>query len=627
MQDHSKINTPPPLQSPRIGMAQPMMRGVNRFTQAHERPRNFAKTVARLMGYFREQWFVLVIIFALSLAASAAALAGPFLIGRVIDGLVEPADVPELAFIFLILPIMYAWDGLSHFMQTWVVAGASQKLVKTLRGLLFKHLQSLPIKFFDSHMHGELMSRLSNDTDNIAGILGMALVSLASVAITLTGVLIMMLWLSPTMTFFTLVSVPLFFIVSKGIASQTRKYFRNSQVALGMLNAKIEEDISGMAVIKAYGCESRAVEEFARINEDLRYAGTRAQIWSGFIMPAMNVINNLSLAVVAFAGSVLAINGHITVGVIATFIAYSRQFSRPLNEMAGVYNQLQSALASAERVFDILDEPGEKADPPGAVELDNPRGDISFTKVRFGYKPGVPVIDDFSFHAQTGSVIALVGPTGAGKTTIVNLVTRFYDIDAGSIVLDGHPLEEYTRSTLRRAFGIVLQDTYLFTGTILDNLRYGYPDATEDEVAAAAKLVGVDRFIAQLPEGYNTVLTENSRTLSQGQRQLLAITRCVLANPAILILDEATSSVDTRTEIKIQKAMGMLMRGRTSFVIAHRLRTVAGADQILVIDSGMIVEQGNHASLMAAGGMYSRMFEMQLRGLEVSNDSLIRVPN
>jgi len=616
MQNNSRPNTQQQT-PPRVGMGRPMMGG-NRFQREKERPKNFAKTVARLLSYFREQWFVLVIIFALSLAASLAALVGPFLIGRVIDGLVDPTDVPELALIFVLLPIMYAWDGISHFMQTWVVAGASQKLVKTLRGILFKHLQSLPIKFFDSHMHGELMSRLSNDTDNIAGILGMALVSMTSVTITLTGVLAMMLWLSPTMTFFTLVSVPLFFLVSKAIATQTRKYFRGQQVALGLLNAKIEEDISGMAVIKAYGCENRTVEEFARINEDLRYAGTRAQIWSGFIMPAMNVINNLSLAVVAFAGSVLVIRGNLTVGIIATFIAYSRQFSRPLNEMAGVYNQLQSALASAERVFDIIDEPVEKADPPGAIALDSPKGDISFEGVRFGYKPDVPIITDCNFHAPTGSVIALVGPTGAGKTTIVNLVTRFYDVDAGSIVLDGRPLEEYTRTTLRRAFGIVLQDTYLFTGTIMDNLRYGHPTATEEEVAAAAKLVGVDHFIAQLPDGYNTVLTENSRTLSQGQRQLLAITRCVLANPAILILDEATSSVDTRTEVKIQQAMGMLMQGRTSFVIAHRLRTVAGADQILVIDKGRIVEQGNHASLMAAGGMYARMFEMQLKGLEVS---------
>jgi len=592
-----------------------MQRAGNRFMRAEERPKNLAKTVLRLLSYFRGQWTVLVIIFGLSLGAATAALVGPFFVGRIIDGLTAPEGVPELVFIFLFLPVLYAWDAASLFFQNWVVAGASQKLVKNLRALLFKHLQSLPIKFFDSHMHGELMSRLSNDTDNIAGILGLALVSLTSVVITLTGVLIMMLWLSPTMTFFALVSVPLFFLVSKSIASQTRRHFRNQQVSLGLLNAKIEEDISGMAVIKAYGAESHNIAEFARINEDLRVAGTQAQVWSGFIMPAMNVINNMSLAVVAFAGSVLAIRGSITVGIIATFIAYARQFGRPLNEMAGVYNQLQSALASTERVFEILDEEGENADRPNAVDLSAPQGDIGFEAVSFGYNSETQVIKDFNFHVKSGSVIALVGPTGAGKTTIVNLVTRFYDVDEGRIMLDGQPLSHYTRNSLRRAFGIVLQDTYLFTGTILDNLRYGNPVVTQEEVAAAAKLVGVDRFIAQLPQGYNTVLTENSRSLSQGQKQLLAITRAILADPAILILDEATSSVDTRTEIKIQEAMSLLMQGRTSFVIAHRLRTVVNADYILVIDQGRILEQGNHQSLMAQGGMYRRMFDMQLKGV------------
>jgi len=591
------------------------MRGGNRFMREKERPKNFTKTLFRLLGYFRGQQYVLMLIFALALGTTAAALAGPFLTGRVIDSLADEYAVPYITLIFGAMILLYVWDSIAHFIQNWVVAGASQRLVYTLRGILFKHLQRLPVKFFDRYMHGELMSRLSNDTDNIAGILGTALVQLTSISITLVGVLGMMLWLSPTMTFFSLVSVPLFFIVSKTIASKTRNYFRSQQVALGQLNAKIEEDITGMAVIKAYGCESRTVAEFAQINEDLRKAGTGAQIWSGFIMPIMNVINNLSLAVIALAGSILAINGNITVGMIAAFIAYSRQFGRPLNELAGTYNQFQSALASCERVFEILDETEEAPDPVGAVELAKTRGDISFTNVRFGYEPGKPIIDNCTFDAPPGTVVALVGPTGAGKTTIVNLITRFYDIDEGQITLDGRPLTMYTRNSLRRTFGIVLQDTYLFTATLMDNLRYGRPEATEDEVIAAAKLVGAHHFISQMPEGYQTKLTENSRNLSQGQRQLLAITRCVLADPDILILDEATSSVDTHTEMRIQKAMEKLMQGRTSFVIAHRLRTIVNADQILVIDKGQIVEQGSHVQLLAQQGVYHRMYEMQLNGI------------
>ena len=599
-------NTPPPGQNP-------TMRGGGgaRFLRQQEKPKNFTKTLVRLLSFFRGQQYVLILVVLLSIGASAAALAGPFLTGLVVDHLAGEALLQNLPLIFIAMVVLYLWDSVANFLQSWVVAGASQNLVYTLRKILFKHLQRLPIKFFDRHMHGELMSRLSNDTDNIAGILGTALVQLTSITITLIGVLAMMLWLSPTMTFFSLISVPLFFIVSKTIASKTRAHFRDQQIALGKLNAKIEEDITGMTVIKAYGCESRSVADFARINEELRVAGTGAQIWSGFIMPIMNVINNLSLAVIAFAGSWLAINGSISVGIIVAFIAYSRQFGRPLNELAGTYNQFQSALASSERIFEIMDEPEEEPDPAGAAVIEKARGDITFNDVRFGYTPEKPIIEGCNFHAPPGSIIALVGPTGAGKTTIVNLITRFYDVDAGEINLDGRPLNMYTRNSLRRTFGIVLQDTYLFTATLMENLRYGKQDATREEVIQAAKLVGAHHFISQLPDGYETVLTENSRNLSQGQRQLLAITRCVLADPDILILDEATSSVDIHTEMRIQKAMGRLMHGRTSFVIAHRLNTIVNADRILVIDHGRIVEQGSHDELLKSGGVYSRMYEMQ----------------
>ncbi len=588
-----------------------------RFMRPTEKPQNPIKTIKRLMLFFKGQYSFIFVTFVLLLLSSATALAAPLYLGRAIDVLNGNRDHKLLSGIIMILASIYLCDVFAKFAQQWIIAAISQKNVRLIRKTLFMHLQKLPIGFFDSYTHGELMSRISNDTDNISLILGQAITQLMSVVIVLTGSIIMMLRLSPIMTLFSVVSIPLVFLLSKTISSNTRKLFKEQQAALGQLYAHIEENISGITIVKAYSHEKYSVAEFEEINERLRVVATKAQIWSGYIMPIMNVINNLSFAIVAGAGGYLAVNGMISVGLIATFINYSRQFGRPLNEVASTYNSIQSALASAERVFTILDTPEETADVPNAATLDKLRGDVEFKNVTFSYKKGEPVLKNVSFKVPAGSTVALVGPTGAGKTTIVNLVTRFYDVDDGEILLDGRNIKEYTRESLRRSFGIVLQDTYLFSGTIFENIKYGKETATDDEVVAAAKLAGANAFIKRLPDGYNTVLTESGQNLSQGQRQLLAIARAVLSDPKVLILDEATSSVDTRTELRIQEAMTKLMNGRTSFIIAHRLSTVIGADNIMVIRGGNLVECGKHSELINAGGDYARMFEMQLKGISI----------
>ncbi|NOU64866.1 ATP-binding cassette domain-containing protein [Paenibacillus sp. LMG 31461] len=576
------------------------------------KPKNFKNTMRRLWSYMGTERKWLTIVFLFILADAALTLAGPYLIGVAVDAMAGGVvDYNVLDVVMIVLIATYIADGGLTFMQSWVMAGLAQRVVRRLRQTMFAKLQKLPLAYFDGRSHGDVMSRLSNDIDNVSNSISQATTQLMTGSIAIVGSFIMMLILSPTLTLATLITVPLVFLLAKTITKRTSVLFKEQQAQLGKLNGHIEETISGLLVVKAFNREQKAIQEFNSVNDRLYAVGLKAQIWSGFLMPILGVINNIGFSSVAIVGGILAVKGHITVGVIASFLSYSRQFVRPLNEIANTYNVLQSGVAGAERAFEVLDEAEEAEDEPGAVDLEKPIGHVTFQDVTFGYRPDRPIIKEVSFETAAGSSLALVGPTGAGKTTIVNLVTRFYDATSGTILIDGRDIKSYTRSSLRRSFGIVLQDTYLFSGTIKENIKYGNPEATDAEVIAAAKLANADTFISRLPKRYDTPLSENGGNLSQGQRQLLAIARVILADPSILILDEATSSIDTRTELHIQEALLSIMKGRTSFIIAHRLNTIRNADTIMVIDQGKIAEQGSHNTLMSQEGTYSRMFSNQ----------------
>jgi ATP-binding cassette, subfamily B, multidrug efflux pump len=589
--------------------------GFNRMA-AVVKPKNFKGTLRRLWKYFGKERYLLSFIFVLIFCSAAIGLSVPYLIGKAVDA-VSPGkaavDFNSLEIIVITLVIAYFTDVFISFLQGWFMAGVSQRIVKNLRQALFAKLQKLPIAFFDLRTHGEIMSRLSNDIENVSSTISQSTTQLMSSSITIVGAFVMMLRLSPLLTLASVITIPMVFGLTKTIAKKTKVLFKDQQVNLGKLNGHIEEAISGIQVVKAFNHETKVIEEFESINSRLCQVGIKAQVYSGYIMPLMNVINNIGFTAVAAVGGALAVKDLITVGIIASFLSYSRQFSRPLNEVANIFNTLQSALAGAERVFEILDEEEEINDIGQARVLENPRGEVIFENVTFGYNPKQPVLKNVSFKAEAGSNIALVGPTGAGKTTIVSLLTRFYDVIEGRILIDGYDIKEYTRDSLRKCFGIVLQDTYLFSGTIKENIKYGKLDAKDEEVEGAAAMANADIFIKRLPNGYNTVLSESGSNLSQGQRQLLAIARAILANTPILILDEATSSVDTRTELHIQEAMLKLMEGRTSFIIAHRLSTIRDADTIMVIDKAGIMEKGNHESLVKSEGVYHDMYFGQFK--------------
>lgn len=588
--------------------------GGRRGSEPLIKPKNFTATIKRLWFYFGKERNMLLLIFLFVFFDSLLTLLFPYLIGAAIDAIATVnggVNFGVLQTMVVALIAVYIADGILTFFQGWLMAGLSQRIVMNVRSSLFEKLQKLPIAFFDAHPHGEVMSRLSNDVDNVSSTISQSITQFMAGSIAISGSLVMMLLLSPPLTAVTIMIVPLVILLARIIGKKTRDLFKEQQVQLGQLNSHIEETISGIQVVKAFNHEDKVIEEFDLINTRLYEVGLKAQIWSGFFMPLMNVINNIGFALIAIIGGIIAVENLISIGIIASFISYSRQFVRPLNDLANLFNLLQSGVAGAERVFEILDEKEEPPDLTDAVDLEDSKGHVVFENVSFGYRADVPILKQVSFESKGGSSTAFVGSTGAGKTTIVNLLTRFYDITSGRILLDGMDIRNYTRDSVRRCFGIVLQDAYLFSGTIKENIKYGKPDATDAEMKEAAVMANADGFITRLPQQYDTLLAENGGNLSQGQRQLLAIARVVLAKPKLLILDEATSSIDTRTELHIQDALLKLMAGRTSFVIAHRLNTIRGADRIMVIDQGEIIEEGSHNELLNQRGPYYHMFSNQ----------------
>ena len=579
-----------------------------------QRAKNSRETLLRLWAYLRVYRVRLLIAAFLVVCTTGLNLAGPYLLGRAIDDYIIPGDLPGLARISALMAGIYVLLSALTWLQGYVMVAVALGTVQNLRNDLFTKVQSLPLRFFDQRPHGETMSRLTNDVENVNQVLSESMVQIVSGVLTGAGVIVLMLILQPGLAAVTIVTmIGLTYAVNRFIGQRTREGFRGQQKHLGELNGIIEETITGQRAVKAYHREPVVLGEFGTRNAELRKASTHAQSYAGFVGPLMNFIGNLSLGLVVAIGGWMVVDGRATVGTIASFINYSRQLGQPINQIANLYNQIQSAIAGAERVFEIIDERPE-VDAPDAHSIQALRGDVVFTGVSFSYDGVTPVLKDVSLHAAPGQLVALVGPTGAGKTTIINLLTRFYEIDSGTVTIDSYDLRTLRKADLRRQLGVVLQDTFLFSGSIKDNIRYGRLEATDEEVHAAAELANADGFIRRLPGGYETELSERGGNLSQGQRQLLAIARAALSDPTILILDEATSSVDTRTEKHIQEALLRLMEGRTSFVIAHRLSTIRQADQILVINHGEVIERGNHDSLLAQNGFYARLHKGQFHG-------------
>jgi ATP-binding cassette subfamily B protein len=599
------------------------------FGRPVEKPKNFGKSLKRLVAFLKPHMAKLIAVFALAIASTVFSIFAPKIMGkattRLFEGLMAKMmhlpgaaiDFGYIGQIVVLLIGLYVVSAILSYIMQFVMAGVSQKTVYDMRKRVNDKLARLPLKFYDGRTHGEIMSRFTNDMDNIANTLQQSLTQIITSVVTILGVVIMMLTISPLLTLITIVVLPLSFIVTRIIAPKSQKYFGEQWKQIGELNGHIEEMYTGHTIVKAFGHERKSIEKFDAVNEKVYDASWRAQFISGLMFPLMTFINNIGYVAVAVAGGIMVTRKAIAIGDIQAFIQYSRQFTMPIAQTANIANILQSTVASAERVFELLDEPEEEADRADALVLSSPKGEVRFENVNFSYKEDAPLIQDMNLDVKEGQTIAIVGPTGAGKTTLVNLLMRFYEIQAGRITVDGKDIRDVKRGNLRCTFGMVLQNTWMFNGTIRDNIAYGRSSVTDEEIHQAAVAAHADHFIRTLPDGYNTVLNEEASNISQGQRQLLTIARAILIDPAILILDEATSSVDTRTEVLIQKAMAQLMKGRTSFVIAHRLSTIRDAKLILVMNHGKIIETGNHKELLAKGGFYADLYNSQFTGANI----------
>ncbi len=595
----------------------PMGRGM----MPGEKAKDFRGSVGKLLNYMGRYKIALVFVLIFAICGTAFNIVGPKILSKatteIFNGLVsklsggDGIDFAKIGRILLILIGLYGVSACFSFVQGWLMTGISQKMCFRMRKEISEKINRMPLEYFESRTVGEVLSRITNDVDTLGMSLNQSVTQLITSITTVIGILIMMISISPLMTLIAIIILPVSLILITTVVKSSQKYFRTQQEYLGHINGQVEEVYSGQNIVKAFNREEEVLKEFSETNDTLYASAWKSQFFSGMMQPIMNFVGNLGYVSVAVVGGYLTIRGSIEIGDIQAFIQYVRQFTQPISQVAQVSNMLQSMAAASERVFEFLAEPEEDITVENPVHLEHPEGRVSFRHVRFGYKPDKMIIHDFSCDVEPGQMVAIVGPTGAGKTTMVKLLMRFYDVNAGSIFLDGHNIKDFNRGELRESFGMVLQDTWLFKGTIMENIRYGRLDATDEEVIAAAKAAHAHHFIQTLPGGYQMELNEDASNVSQGQKQLLTIARAILADNPVLILDEATSSVDTRTEERIQKAMNNLMKGRTSFVIAHRLSTIKDADVILVMRDGDIIEQGNHEELLKKGGFYADLYNSQ----------------